>query len=335
MIYELVRPWLFKKDAEDAHQLAMEWAKRLAGWPGVAEMMRKWVARPGDRSAVTVAGVTFPNRVGLAAGMDKNGEAALAWWAFGFGFMELGTVTPRAQEGKPRPRMFRMVEREAVVNRMGFNNEGMDKVAARLAYDKRLGVRPPVPIGVSIGKNLDTPSEKAVEDYAKAAEKLAVHADYLAINVSSPNTAGLRDLQSKTEVLKLVEVVKRVGLGRPVFVKIAPELSGEALAGVLEACGEAGAAGVIATNTLSTKGMEGIEEGGMSGRPLREISLKKVAEVRRILGDGMGVIGCGGVDDVESARAMVDAGADLVQVYTGLVYKGPFLAGRIARGLGK
>lgn len=331
-MYQLIRPWLFKQDAEDAHHLAMGWAKKLSGWPGVAEMMRNWVARPGDRP-VTVAGVRFPNRVGLAAGMDKNAEAAIAWWAFGFGFMELGTVTPRPQEGKPRPRMFRYVEREAVVNRMGFNNQGMDAVASRLAFDKRAGTRPPIPIGISVGKNLDTPAERAAEDYQKAAGKLAPFADYLAINISSPNTAGLRDLQSKAEVIRLVAAVRTVAKTKPVFVKIAPELSGEALAGVLEACGESGAAGVIATNTLSTKGMEGIEEGGMSGRPLKEISPKKVAEVRKIVGDSMAVIGCGGIDDVESARAMVSAGADLIQLYTGLIYKGPFLAGKLARGL--
>jgi dihydroorotate dehydrogenase len=216
---------------------------------------------------------------------------------------------------------------------MGFNNAGMDKVAAQLAFDKRAGTRPPIPIGISIGKNLDTPADQAAEDYRKAAEKLAPHADYLAINVSSPNTAGLRDLQSKDEVLRLVKAVKLAAPGKPVFVKIAPELSGDALAGVLDACLQAQAAGIIATNTLSTKTMQGIEEGGMSGRALRDIALKKVAEVRRLIGPSLTLIGCGGIDNAASAQSMLSAGADLIQIYTGLVYNGPFLPAKIARAI--
>jgi dihydroorotate dehydrogenase len=231
--------------------------------------------------------------------------------------------------------MFRYPEQEAIVNRMGFNNAGIDKVAASLAFDKRMGTRPPIPIGISIGKNLDTPADKAVEDYYKAAEKLAPHADYLAINVSSPNTAGLRDLQSKTEITKLVTVVRNVARTKPVFVKIAPELEADALAGVLEACAESGAAGVIATNTLSTKGKPDYEEGGLSGQPLRNISPRKVAEVRKLLPPNMSIIGCGGINDPASAQSMLNAGADLLQLYTALVYKGPLLPAQLSRALAK
>jgi dihydroorotate dehydrogenase len=335
MIYSLVRPLLFKKDAEEAHHLGMRVARGLAGWPWGAEVVHKWLARPASIK-VEVAGLTFPNPVGLAAGMDKNGEAALAWWAFGFGFMELGTVTPKGQEGKPKPRLFRYPEKAAVVNRMGFNNEGADAVASRLAFQKRSGCWPTCPVGISVGKNLATPAERAVEDYEKATAKVAAHADYLAINVSSPNTPGLRDLQSGAEVSRLVKAVK-VAAGKPVpvFVKIAPELAGEALADVVTACGEAGAAGIIATNTLSTKGMEGLEEGGLSGRPLREISPRKVEEVRKLVGDSMAIIGCGGVEDVGSATRMLNAGADLIQVYTGLIYEGPFLPARLTRDIAR
>ena len=332
MLYRLIRPALFSLDAERAHGVGIGAAHRLARRRRLAAFVRHTIARPRD-FPVRLAGMTFPNPVGLAAGLDKNAEAPLAWWAFGFGFAELGTVTPRPQAGKPKPRLFRFPAEQALVNRMGFNNDGAEAVAARLAAQARAGLRPPVPVGLSVGKNADTPPERAADDYALAARALAPHADYLAVNVSSPNTAGLRNLQTAEELTRILRAIRAEAGGKPLYVKIAPELESDALAGVLEAVGAEGAAGVIATNTLATLGRGGRPEGGLSGRPIREISLKQVATVRRIIGDRLALIGCGGIDDAASATAMMDAGADLIQLYTGLIYRGPFLPARITRGL--
>lgn len=331
MLYHtFVRPALFTLDPERAHELALLGTSLL----GRSRLLTRAVhalARP-RRQPVCHFGLTFPHPVGLAGGMDKNAVAPLAWWAFGFGFVELGTVTPRPQSGNDRPRMFRMPDRLAVINRMGFNNDGAEAVATRLAAQRTRGLRPPVPVGVSVGKNKTTPAELAADDFAAAAAVVAPHADFLTINVSSPNTPGLRALQTASELRKLVAAVRAVSGGTPVLVKVAPELGGDELAASLTAALEAGAVGVIATNTLGTTAPTG-EPAGLSGRPLRELALRKVEEVRRRVGDGTTVIGCGGVDNAASAQALLDAGADLVQLYTGLVYEGPFLPARITRGL--
>jgi len=332
MLYRMARSLLFQMDAERAHDLGLWTAAMVARRPRLASWLRHGLARPADQP-IRVAGLTFPNPIGLAAGLDKDAAAPLAWWAMGFGFMELGTVTPRPQPGKPHPRLFRHSDRLAIVNRMGFNNDGAAAVAARLETQCRSGLRPGCPIGLSIGKNAATSPEHAADDYAQAAAALSPHADYLAINVSSPNTPGLRDLQTAQELVPLVRVVHANALGRPIFVKIAPELGPDQLPPVLDACIDAGVAGIIATNTLATLGRNGLEEGGLSGRPLREISLRQVERVRRHAGQRLAVIGCGGVDDGPSARALLDAGADLVQLYTGLIYRGPFLPARITREL--
>jgi dihydroorotate dehydrogenase len=332
MLYRLLRPLLFRLDAEKAHRLGLAVARRVANHPRLARLIHRLLARPVARP-VRVAGLDFPNPVGLAAGLDKNAEAPLAWWAFGFGFAELGTVTPRPQPGKPRPRLFRFPKMRALVNRMGFNNDGADAVAARLKRQADGGLRPPFPLGISVGKNATTPLEAAADDYAAAAEKLAPLADFVTINISSPNTADLRSLQNAADLTRLLEVVRRASGAKPVFVKVAPELDGAALASVLDTCLAAGAAGVIATNTLATAGRPDLPEGGLSGRPLRELSRSRVAAVRRHVGDRVAVIGCGGIDDVPSARAMLDAGADLIQLYSGLIYEGPFLPARLTRGL--
>jgi len=323
----LLRPLLFRLDAERAHELAVFSARQLARSRFACRVVRELFARPRSRP-VQLLGLTFPNPVGLAAGLDKNARAPLAWWAFGFGFVELGTVTPRPQAGNDKPRMFRFPAERAIVNRMGFNNDGADAVAKRLAGQPRL----PYPVGVSVGKNKDTPAEQAADDFATAAGVVAPHADFVAINVSSPNTAGLRALQNADDVRKLVTAVRAASGAKPVLVKVAPELDGAALAAVLEASLEAGAAGFIATNTLSTANRPELPQGGLSGRPLRELALRKVAEVRQRIGTAA-LIGCGGIDDAPSAQAMLDAGADLVQLYTGLVYEGPFLAAAITRRL--
>jgi dihydroorotate dehydrogenase len=329
MLYRaFLRPLLFSLDAERAHELALAAARRLAGSRLLARAVHDVLARPRP-VPVTALGLTFPNPVGLAGGMDKNGVAPLAWWAFGFGFVELGTVTPRPQPGNDRPRMFRFPKDRAVVNRMGFNNDGAQALADRLARYGRL----PFPVGVSVGKNKDTPAERAADDIAQAAAAVAPHANFVTVNVSSPNTPGLRALQNADDLGRLVEAVRAAAGAKPVLVKVAPELAGDDLAAVLDAALAAGAAGVIATNTLSTAGRPELPQGGLSGRPLRELALRRVAEVRRRVGDRAAVIGCGGIDDAASARAMFDAGANLVQVYTGLVYEGPFLPARITRSL--
>jgi dihydroorotate dehydrogenase len=265
--------------------------------------------------------------------MDKNARAPFAWWAFGFGFVELGTVTPKGQSGNDKPRMFRLPAEEAVINRMGFNNDGAEVVAARLAEQAMKGLRPPFPIGISVGKNKHTPVEQTADDYASSAAPLASHADFVTINVSSPNTPGLRSLQTPEWLTKLVTRVREVSGTKPVLVKVAPELDGPDLDAALDAVMTAGAAGVIGTNTLGCVAPTG-EPAGKSGRPLRDIAPRRVEAIRKRVGDTATVIGCGGIDDMDSARRMLDAGANLIQIYTGLIYKGPFLPAVITRGLG-
>jgi dihydroorotate dehydrogenase len=325
MLYPLLRPFLFHLDSERAHDLALAAARRFADYPTACRWLRTLTAH---HAPVTVAGLTFPNRVGLAAGMDKNGVAVRAWWAAGFGFVELGTVTPQPQPGNKKPRMFREPRDHAVVNRMGFNNHGAAALVERLA---RLQPRPPIPIGISVGKNATTPLERAADDYESAAAVVASHADFVAINVSSPNTTGLRSLQTGDTVGELVRRVRTVIGVKPLFVKVAPELTGGDLAGVVDSALSHGAAGIIATNTLGCRAPTGLPA-GRSGRPLREIAARRVGEVRKLAGRSA-VIGVGGIETAASARRMVEAGADLIQVYTGLVYRGPFLAASLARVL--
>ncbi len=333
MLYaDLVRPLLFRLDPERAHDLVMAGTARLARLPLLCKLVHA-LARPKP-TPVKALGLTFPNPVGLAGGMDKNARAPFAWWAFGFGFVELGTVTPKPQPGNDRPRMFRLPAEEAVVNRMGFNNDGAEAVAGRLAEQAKRGLRPPFPVGMSVGKNKDTPAERTADDYATAAAVLAPHSDFVTVNVSSPNTPGLRSLQTPEWLTKLVTVVRAASGAKPVLVKVAPELDGADLDAALDAVMAAGAAGVIGTNTLGCLAPNG-EPAGKSGRPLRDISPRRVEAIRRRVGPAACVIGCGGIDDVYSARRMLDAGADLIQIYTGLVYRGPFLPAVITRGLSK
>jgi dihydroorotate dehydrogenase len=331
MLYDaLARPLLFQLDPERAHDLAMTGTKWLARVPPLCHLVRAF-ARPKPLP-VSAFGLTFSNPVGLAGGMDKNAVAPFAWWAFGFGFVELGTVTPVGQGGNNKPRMFRVPGELALINRMGFNNDGAAAAADRLAKQAARGQRPPFPVGVSVGKNKLTPDDRTADDYAAAAAVVAPHADFVTINVSSPNTPGLRSLQTPDWLTKLVTAVRAAAGGKPVLVKVAPELDGPDLDAALDAVMAAGAVGVIGTNTLACQSPKG-DPAGKSGRPLRDISPRRVAAIRKRIGDVGTVIGCGGIDDVASARDMLDAGANLIQIYTGLVYRGPFLPAAITRGL--
>jgi dihydroorotate dehydrogenase len=264
----------------------------------------------------TVFGLRFPNPVGLAAGMDKDGRALPAWPALGFGFVEVGTVTAVAQPGNPRPRMFRLPADEAVINRMGFNNAGAAALATRLAALRPLGV----PLGVSLGKSRVVPLADAVLDYLTALRAVLPYADYLAVNVSSPNTPGLRSLQDRGQLAELLSALRAEAGSTPVLVKIAPDLTEHAIDEALDVCAEHGVAGVIATNTTVDHGGE---QGGLSGRPLARRALEVVTFVGKH--SELPVIGVGGIMSPDDAKRMFDAGASLVQLYTGLVYRGPAL----------
>ncbi|MGC5333568.1 quinone-dependent dihydroorotate dehydrogenase [Micromonospora sp. DT62] len=335
MFERVVRPGLFRIGGGDA-EAAHEWTlRRLAGLsrrPAALGVLR---ARYAVRAPRTVFGVEFPNPVGLAAGMDKDGAALPAWPALGFGFVEVGTVTAHPQPGNPRPRLFRLPGSEAVVNRMGFNNAGAEALAARLAALPRpIGV----PLGISLGKSKVTPLDEAVADYQASYRALRGHGDYFAVNVSSPNTPGLRTLQDRAHLDAILAAL--VG-EKPVLVKIAPDLTEPAIAELLEVCLARGAAGVIATNTtLARDGLapadraRGAETGGLSGRPLADRAREVVAFVHREAGGRLPVIGVGGIVDPDAAARMFDAGAALVQLYTGFIYRGPALVRAAARATG-
>jgi dihydroorotate dehydrogenase len=328
-LYEaLARPLLFRLAPETAHEVSM---KMLALG---AAVFGRYGSAPSGR-AVECFGVRFPNAVGLAAGMDKNATALPAWSLMGFGFVEIGTVTARAQPGNPKPRVFRLPRQRALINRLGFNNEGAAAVAERLTRWKAAGRWPRVPVGINLGKSRVTPLENAAEDYAQSFRVLRGHGDYFVVNVSSPNTPGLRDLQAVDQLCGILRALRKENEeGKPVLVKIAPDLAEEDIDAVVAAGEEEGTAGWIATNTTidhSSVPAGCDEQGGLSGEPLRE---RATRVVRRVAGRATcPVIGVGGVSDADSAREKLMAGASLVQLYTGLVYQGPGLPRRIARGL--
>jgi dihydroorotate dehydrogenase len=334
MLFEhTFRPALFRiggGDAEAAHEWTLSRLAALSRRRVALAALRRRYAVAAPR---TVFGVEFPNPVGLAAGMDKNGVALPAWPALGFGFVEVGTVTAHPQPGNPRPRLFRLADSEAIVNRMGFNNDGAAALADRLAALPRpLGV----PLGISLGKSKVTSLDRAVDDYLASYRALRAHADYVAINVSSPNTPGLRALQDRDHLDALLSAL--VG-EKPILVKIAPDLTDHAIGELLQVCAERGAAGIIATNTtLSRDGLapadasRATEPGGLSGRPLTERARAVVEFAHRESGGALPIVGVGGIVDPDDAARMFDAGASLVQLYTGFIFRGPGLVRSIACG---
>jgi len=340
-LYALARPVLFSLDPENAHTLTMKSLKYAAVF-GVTGLLPK----PKDDPR-TVMGITFPNPVGLAAGLDKDGSYIDGVAGMGFGFIEVGTVTPRAQPGNPRPRMFRLTAAQALINRMGFNNKGVDTLVANVQksdfYQQKKGV-----LGLNIGKNADTPIERAADDYVICLQKVYPFADYVAVNISSPNTKDLRQLQGASELDALLGAVKAEQLRLadkhkryvPIAVKIAPDIDNEQIKTISDALLRHKMDGVIATNTTITrdavKGMQHAEQaGGLSGGPVTEMSTHVIRALKAELGDALPIIGVGGIMRGEDAKAKIAAGADLIQLYTGLVYSGPALVRECATALRK
>jgi dihydroorotate dehydrogenase len=335
--YALARPFLFGLDPETAHELTLASLARAQGTPLQWAYCNGFVPDP-----VELAGLRFPNRVGLAAGLDKNARCIDALGAMGFGFVEVGTVTPNAQPGNPRPRMFRLPQANALINRLGFNNDGLDAFVAnvrrsRFRQQGRL-------LGLNIGKNAATPIEEATSDYLACLAGVYPHADYVTVNISSPNTKNLRALQSDEALDALLSAIaaRREQLaaehGRrvPVFVKIAPDLDEQQVTVIAATLRRHGMDGVIATNTTiardQVQGLPHAEEaGGLSGAPVLAASNRVIAQLRAALGSGFPIVGVGGVLSADDALSKLRAGADVVQVYTGLIYRGPALVDEIAR----
>ncbi len=329
--YPLARPFLFGLDPEKAHELTLDALARFQGTP----LQWAWCSAMVE-DPVEVAGLKFPNRIGLAAGLDKNARCIDALGAMGFGFVEVGTVTPVAQPGNPRPRMFRLPQANALINRLGFNNDGLQAFVANV---QRSTFRSQGRIlGLNIGKNAATPLERATDDYLAGLEGVYPHADYVTVNISSPNTKNLRALQSDEALDALLGALaaRRAELARaqqrrvPLFVKIAPDLDAAQVDVIAATLQRHGMDGVIATNTTITrdavKGLPHADEaGGLSGAPVLEASNRVIAQLRAALGQGFPIIGVGGVMSGADAAAKLRAGADLVQIYTGLIYRGPGL----------
>jgi dihydroorotate dehydrogenase len=337
--YAVVRPFLFGLDAEAAHDLTLQALARTQGTPLAWSYRAALVEDP-----VEIAGLRFPNRVGLAAGLDKNARCIDALGDMGFGFVEVGTVTPRPQSGNPKPRMFRLPPAHALINRLGFNNDGLDTFVANV---KRASFRAKGRmLGLNIGKNASTPIGQAADDYVMGLEGVYPHADYVTVNISSPNTSNLRDLQGDAALDTLLSRLgeRRQALqqlhGRhvPVFLKIAPDLDARQIDVIASALLRHRMDGVVATNTTlgreTVRGMRHAEEtGGLSGAPVLEPSNQVIRQLRSALGKEFPIIGVGGILSAEDAVSKIDAGADLVQLYTGLIYRGPDLVNQVASAI--
>jgi dihydroorotate dehydrogenase len=336
----VIRPALFTQQAEDIHNRTMRALKFASGSAFICGAMRAFLGAPA--LPTEVFGLKFPNPVGLAAGMDKTAEAVPAWEAMGFGFTELGAATWHAQPGNPQPRVFRAIPEEAIVNRMGFNNPGAEAIAEKIVAWKNAGRWPQHPVGINLGKSKTTPLEKAAGDYANSFRVLREHLDFFVVNVSSPNTPNLRQLQDKAALDEIFASIQEVNsAAKPILVKVAPDLTFEALDEILTLIGPRKIAGIVATNTTisrpesSDPAVQKIysETGGLSGKPLRARSTEVVKHLFRQTRGQVPIIGVGGIFSAADAWEKISAGASLVQIYTGLVYEGPAIAKEIVAGL--
>jgi dihydroorotate dehydrogenase len=341
----LVRPALFAQDSEEIHNRTLTALGRISRHESLCDALATFHSSP--KLPVGAFGLKFPNPVGLAAGMDKQAAAVPVWPALGFGFSELGGVTWHAQPGNPAPRMFRAVEEEALINRMGFNNPGAEALARKLADWRALGRWPDHPVGINLGKSKITPLENAAEDYANSFRLLRSHADFFVVNVSSPNTPNLRQLQDKSALDEILAALQEVQgstttpATKPILVKVAPDLAFEALDEILELVIPRNVAGIVATNTTivrpatSEPRLQAVyaETGGLSGKPLRTRSTEVIRHLYRQTKGALPIVGVGGIFTAADAWEKIVAGATLVQLYTGLVYEGPGVVGDIVRGL--
>jgi dihydroorotate dehydrogenase len=324
-VYEsLLKPILFAMDPERAHHLAISVLQLLSKLP-------RNLLPHAEGEGIEVFGVHFPNRVGLAAGFDKNAVALPAWEALGFGFVETGTITAQAQPGNPSPRIFRIPEQEALINRLGFNNDGAERIAARLNQLRSAGRWPRIPVGINIGKTKVAPLEQASADYLRSFRMLKNLGDYYVLNVSSPNTPGLRQLQERGAIEELFAAIQGENTGKPLLVKIAPDLTGEQIEDLIAIVKEYRLAGIIATNTTIDQSClpeSRRQEGGLSGRPLRTRALDILRFIRKLT--DLPIISVGGIMSVDDAKERFDSGANLIQLYTGFIYRGPGLIWQIA-----
>lgn len=348
---QLIRPILFQMQAEQAHEQAL----RVLSFASKSPILKALVSDfcTGPKLPIQVCDIPFPNPLGLAAGMDKNAVALPIWESLGFGFCEIGGITRHAQPGNPKPRMFRAPQTEALINRMGFNNEGLESVAQRLTGWKSNEAWPKAPVAINLGKSKITPLEEAPEEYAVLLQQLWLYGDLFVVNVSSPNTPDLRKLQhvdALGHIIKALESAKAVCLketptlpSRPIFLKVDPDMPREALDDILDTCVESSLNGIVATNTTLSRpepekaGMERPavydEQGGLSGRPLRQKSTDLIRHIYSHTQGKLPIMGVGGVFDARDAWEKIGAGASLVQVYSGMVYQGPTLARSIVEGL--
>ncbi|OYD08214.1 quinone-dependent dihydroorotate dehydrogenase [Paludifilum halophilum] len=340
-MYSLLRNQLFRMDPEQAHEWTIRGLQQAQRFPFVLKTLQRRMEVEDPRLKVSFSRIRFPNPVGLAAGFDKHAQVYPALAALGFGFVEVGTLTPRRQSGNPRPRLYRLPEDQAVINRMGFNNGGVEQARSLLSTFPRPGI----PIGINLGKNKQTPQEEAASDYRHGLRALYRHGDYFAINISSPNTRGLRDLQQSKPLEKLLSLIMaerdemkdETGETRPVFLKLAPDLTQDQMTEAVQVGMELDIDGFIVCNTtLSREGLKNPlkkEEGGMSGKPLAPLSTKMIRHLYRISEGRMPIIGVGGIFTGDDAYEKIRAGACLIQVYTGMIYRGPSIAREINREL--
>lgn len=335
MYQSIIRPLFFQLDPECVHHLALT-ALRV---PPFSQALASCAKVSNLKLQVNLWGLNFGNPIGIAAGFDKDGVALPAWENLGFGYAEIGTITPRPQPGNPKPRIFRIPPSKALINRMGFPNEGLETITRRFATLKASGKWPKIPIGINIGKQKTTPLEEAGKDYLESFLALRPYADYFAINISSPNTPGLRLLQQKEALNALVRPIVEANLGadsKPIVIKIAPDLDEKEIMAVLECIAENHLHGIIATNTTIDKSSVPLkEEGGLSGAPLRQRSTEIIRFISRATGGKLPIIGVGGIFTADDAKEKLDAGASLLQIYTGFIYEGPFIVRQICDKLVK